>query len=78
MSTVSVRLPDATLKLADQCADYLQINRADYIRRAIEALNAEALAQQRAQRLAEVSRRVRAESMAVNAEFADIEDAPDA
>ena len=77
MSTVSVRLPDAVLQVADTCAEYLHINRAEYIRRAIETLNAETLAQQRAQRLAEVSHRVRAESMAVNAEFAAFEGAPD-
>lgn len=76
MSTVSVRLPDAVLQVADQCAGYLHINRAEYIRRAIESLNAEALAQQRVQRLAEVSHRVRESSMAVNAEFAEFEDTP--
>jgi metal-responsive CopG/Arc/MetJ family transcriptional regulator len=77
MSAVSVRLPDEVLHVADQCADYMQINRAEYIRRAIETMNAEALARQRAQRLADVSYRVREESLRINAEFAAIEDAPD-
>lgn len=78
MSAISVRLPDEVLQVADQCASYMHMNRAEYIRRAIESMNAEAIARQRALRLAEVSRRVREENMAVNAEFAEFEDAPDA
>ncbi len=41
-------------------------------------MNRETMAQLRAKRLAEVSRRVRKESMRINAEFAAIERAPDA
>ena len=76
MSAISVRLPDEVLQVADQCASYLHINRAEYIRRAIESMNAEATARQRELRLAEASRRVRDESMAVNADFAEFEDTP--
>ncbi len=78
MSTLSIRLPDKILKEADKCAREMQIPRAEYIRRAIETMNAEAHAQQRRQRLMDVSKRVRRESMQVNADFAAIEDAPDA
>lgn len=78
MSAISVRLPDEVLQVADQCASYMHINRAEYIRRAIESMNTEAIARQRALRLSEVSRRVRDESMVVNAEFAAFEAAPDA
>jgi hypothetical protein len=54
------------------------MSRAEYIRRAIERMNRDTRAQLRAKRLAEVSRKVREESMRVNAEFAAIEQDPDA
>lgn len=78
MTTVSIRLPDELLKEADKRADEMHVPRAEYIRRAIESLNAETAAKQRRNRLMEASRRVRKESMRVNAEFDAIEDAPDA
>lgn len=78
MSTVSIRLPDNLLKEAERHARELHIPRAEYIRRAIESMNAEVIAEQRRRRLMEVSRRVREESMRINAEFAAFEDAPDA
>lgn len=46
-----------------------RVPRAEYIRRAIVALNAQVTAEQRRRRMMEVSRRVRGESMRVNAEF---------
>jgi hypothetical protein len=52
--------------------------RAEYIRRAIERMNREAEARARAERMARASRKVRKESMRVNAEFARIERDPDA
>jgi metal-responsive CopG/Arc/MetJ family transcriptional regulator len=78
MTTVSIRLPDDLLKETDKRAHGLHIPRAEYIRRAIESLNAEVAAKHRRRRIMEVSRRVRDESMRVNAEFSAIEDAPDA
>ena len=78
MTTVSIRLPDDLLKEADKRANEMHIPRAEYIRRAIESLNAEAAASHRRRRMMEASRRVREESMRVNAEFDAIEDAPDA
>lgn len=78
MTTVSLRLPDELVKEVDQRARELKVPRAEYIRRAITALNAQVVAQQRRQRLMDASRRVRGESMKVNAEFDRIEDAPDA
>jgi len=44
----------------------------------VERMNRETQARLRARRLADASRRVRAESMKVNAEFAAVERAPDA
>lgn len=78
MTTISLRLPDDLVKEADKRARALHIPRAEYIRRAIAALNAQVLAEQRRQRMAEASRRVRDESMRINAEFDSIETAPDA
>ena len=76
MTTVSLRLPDDLLKEAESGAKILHIPRAEYIRRAIVAMNQEMLAQKRRERLIEISRRVSSESMRVNAEFDAIEDDP--
>ena len=73
MTTVSIRLPDALLHEAEVKAKALRIPRAEYIRLAIEAMNKEIVAQERSDRLMRASRRVRADSMRVNAEFAAIE-----
>lgn len=78
MTTVSIRLPDELLKEADKHAHEMHIPRAEYIRRAIVSLNAEAIASHRRRRMMEASRRVREGSMRVNAEFDAVEDAPDA
>jgi Arc/MetJ-type ribon-helix-helix transcriptional regulator len=59
-------------------AETLRVSRAEYIRMAIRRLNRKTAARLRAERLAEVSKRVRKESMKVNAEFAAIERDPDA
>ena len=47
MTTVSLRLPDNLLKEAESGAKILHIPRAEYIRRAIAAMNHEMLAQKR-------------------------------
>ena len=78
MTTISLRLPDSLIKEADERAREMHIPRAEYIRRAILALNTQVGAEQSRRRMIEVSRRVRGESMRVNAEFDAIEDAPDA
>jgi predicted transcriptional regulator len=78
MGAISLKLSEELLRASGQCAGVLRLSRAAYIRRAIERMNCEIEAQQRAKRLAEVSKRVRKESMRVNAEFAAFERAPDA
>jgi metal-responsive CopG/Arc/MetJ family transcriptional regulator len=78
MTTISLRLPDELIKEAEKRARELKVPRAEYIRRAIAALNAQVIAENRRRRMMEASRRVRGESMRVNAEFDAIEDAPDA
>jgi metal-responsive CopG/Arc/MetJ family transcriptional regulator len=74
MTAISLKLPEELLDVSGRCAEALGMSRAEYIRRAIERMNRET----RAKRLAEVSRRVRKESMRINAEFAAIEAEPDA
>ena len=76
MTTVSLRLPDDLLKEAEHRAKILHLPRAEYIRRAIAAMNEEVLIQKRREHLMKVSRRISAGSMKVNAEFDAIEDAP--
>lgn len=78
MRTISLSLTDAVLERSGRCAEALAISRAEYIRRAIQAMNRETEAQLRADRLANASRKVRDESMRVNAEFEVIEHDPDA
>lgn len=78
MGAISLKLPDDLLKASNRYAEALKVSRAKYIRHAIEQMNRETRARLRAKRLAEVSRRVRKESMRINAEFAAVERDPDA
>ncbi len=73
MAAISLKLPDALLHTSRECAEVLRLPRAEYIRRVIEHMNRETRARLRAKRLTEASRKVRRESMKVNAEFAAIE-----
>ena len=78
MESISLKIPEELLEASDRCARALGIPRAEYIRRAIERMNREAEARRRAARIAAASRKVRKESMRVNAEFARVERDPDA
>ena len=73
MTAISLKLPEELLEASGRCAEALRMTRAEYIRRAIEEMNRETRAGQRARRLRAASRKVRGESMKVNAEFAAIE-----
>ena len=55
------------------CAGRLGVSRAEYIRRAIDQMNHETARAQRARDLINASKKVRAESARVNAEFDAIE-----
>lgn len=76
MTTVSLRLPDELLKETEHLAKILHLPRAEYIRRAIAAMNEEVLIQKRREHLIKVSQRIAAGSMQVNAGFDAVEDAP--
>jgi predicted transcriptional regulator len=78
MTTLSLRLPDDLLHEVDASAEHLHIPRAVYVRKALEQMNAAVAAQRSRARLMEASLKVRVESMRVNAEFDEIEDAPHA
>ena len=78
MKAISMKLPDELAMTSDECAEALSISRAEYIRRAIEHMNRETRAALRASRIKRASQKVRDESMQVNAEFAAIEEDPDA
>ena len=73
MSAISLKLPDELLKVSGRCAEALPLTRAEYIRRALEQMNRETRARLRARRLRDASRKVREDSLRVNAEFAAIE-----
>jgi metal-responsive CopG/Arc/MetJ family transcriptional regulator len=78
MTTITVRLPDHLFEELDNQSKELKISRALYVRKALERLNREMDAKRRQERLKKVSFKVRSESLKVNAEFSEIEDAPDA
>ena len=78
MLNISIRLPDRLLHEVDMRAHELHIQRAEYVRKALETMNAEVLRQQRRSRLMEASHRASKESMKVNKEFSHIEYAPKA
>jgi Arc/MetJ-type ribon-helix-helix transcriptional regulator len=73
MRSIALKLPEELLEESGRLAERMRISRAEYIRVAIRRMNRKTAARLRAERLAEVSKRVRAESMRVNAEFAAIE-----
>lgn len=73
MTTISLKLPDDVLDTSREIAEQLQVSRAEYIRRAIVRMNEDMTARARARRLAHASRKVRRESMRINAEFEAIE-----
>lgn len=73
MPAISLKLPEHLLAASGECAAALQLSRAEYIRKALERMNRDTRARLRADRLRGASRRVRRESMRVNAEFDAIE-----
>jgi metal-responsive CopG/Arc/MetJ family transcriptional regulator len=76
MEAISLKLPEDLLEASRRCAQVLHVSRAAYIRRAIERMNQDTRAQLRAERLTAASKKLRKESMKVNAEFAAIETDP--
>lgn len=77
MTTISIRIQDDILAELNERSRALHIPRAEYVRRAVVAMNKQVARELRKKRIIAASRRVREESMRVNAEFDAIEDAPD-
>ena len=78
MRSIALKLPEELIEESGRLASTLRLSRAEYIRVAIQRMNRKTIARLRAERLAEVSKRVRGESMRVNAEFSAIEREPNA
>ena len=78
MRSIALKLPEELIEESARLAGSLNVSRAEYIRMALQRMNRRTKARLRAERLAAVSRRVRGESMRVNAEFAAIERDPNA
>ena len=77
MSALTIRLPEEVVNEIDMRAQKLHISRSEYIRQSIEAMNKGIYEQERKARLIRVSKQVRKESMAINAEFSKVEYDPE-
>ena len=73
MSIITVRLPEKLLHDLDSNAKAVHLQRAEYIRLAIENLNTTIKNKHRINRLKNASLKVRKESMKINKEFSRIE-----
>jgi hypothetical protein len=73
MKAILLKLPSELMQAGDTCAESLGLSRAEYIRRAIDRMNHETARARRARDLMNASKKVRAESARVNAEFDAIE-----
>ena len=78
MKSIALKLPDELLDESSRLASHFRVTRAEYMRMAIRRMNRKLSGRLQAERLAGLSRRVRRESMRINAEFAAFERDPDA
>ena len=76
MTTISIRLPDNVLDEVDKIAKDLNLPRTAYLRQAILSMNSKVKEERRRTRIMKLSRRVRKESMRINAEFSEVEHDP--
>jgi predicted transcriptional regulator len=76
MNTISIRLPDDILNEVDKIAKDLNVPRTAYLRQAILSMNSKVKEDRRRARIMKLSRRVRKESMRINAEFSKVEHDP--
>jgi len=76
MTTIPIRLPDNVLNEVDKIAKDLNVPRTAYLRRAILTMNNKVKEDRRRTRIMKLSRRVRKESMRINAEFSEVEHDP--
>ena len=76
MTTISIRLDDKVLDEVDKIAKDLNVPRTAYLRQAILSMNSKVKEERRRTRIIKLSRRVRKESMRINAEFSEVEHDP--
>ena len=76
MITISIRLPDDILNEVDKIAKDLNVPRTAYLRQAILSMNSKVKEDRRRVRVMKLSKRVRRESMRINAEFSEVEHDP--
>ena len=76
MTTISIRLPENVLNEVDKIAKDLNVPRTAYLRQAILTMNSKVKEDRRRARVIKLSRRVRKESMRINAEFSEVEHDP--
>ena len=76
MTTISIRLPNDILGEVDKIAKDLNVPRTAYLRQAILSMNSKVKEDRRRARVMKLSRRVRKESMRINAEFSEVEHDP--
>ena len=69
MPTISIRLQDQDLAELKKHSDRLHMSRAEYIRQAVIAMNKKVDSELRRKQIMAASKRVRDESMKINAEF---------
>ena len=73
MATISLRIPDKLLTEVTRYSKEMNIPRTEYIRKSLIEMNHQMELKMRRKRMMDASRRVREESMKVNAEFDAIE-----
>ncbi len=76
MTTISIRLPNNLLNEVDEIVKDLNVPRTAYLRQAILSMNRKVKEERRRARIMKLSRRVRKESMRINAEFSEVEHDP--
>jgi len=76
MTTISIRLPENVLNEVDKIAKDLKVPRTAYLRQAILSMNSKVKEDRRKARIMKLSKRVRKESMRINAEFSEVEHDP--
>jgi len=76
MATISIRLPNDILNEVDKIAKDMNLPRTAYLRQAIQSMNSKVKEDRRRARVMKLSRRVRKESMRINAEFSEVEHDP--
>jgi Arc/MetJ-type ribon-helix-helix transcriptional regulator len=73
MSALTIRVPEETINEINKRSKKLHITRSEYVRKSIEIMNKQFADQERRERMIQISKKVREESMVVNAEFEKIE-----